>query len=209
MSDVDRPAVSRPLLIGLGSVVVIALLWLFVIGPRLGGDDDVVVAPVPTRAPATPVPSPLPGEDDSLYPETSEVFSARDPFAQLVAAEAEAGGGAAPTPGGVTPIPGGGAPGTGGGAPTGSPSPGQPGSGGGRAPRSGSSAEVGGTEIKLIDVYDGATRAVVTVNGRSYDVAEGESFARRFRLLDLSGECGTFLFGDSRFVLCEGDEIRK
>jgi hypothetical protein len=49
----------------------------------------------------------------------------------------------------------------------------------------------------------------VTVNGRSYDVAEGETFAQRFRLLDLTGECGTFLFGDSRFVLCEGDEIRK
>jgi hypothetical protein len=206
MSDVDRPAVSRPLLIGLGAVVVIAVLWLFVIGPRMGGGDDVVVAPVPTRAPLTPAPSPLP-DDDSLYPESSEVFSARDPFAQLVAAEAEAGVGAVPTPGNVAPIPGGGTPGTGGAGPSDSPSPGR--SGGGGAPRAGSSAEVGGTEIKLIDVYDEATRAVVTVNGRSYDVAEGEPFAQRFRLLDLTGECGTFLFGDSRFVLCEGDEIRK
>jgi len=197
MSDVDRPAVGRPLLIGLGVVVVIALLWLFVIGPRMGGGDDVVVAPVPTRAPVTPAPSPMP-EDDALYPENSEVYSARDPFAQLVAAEGEAGG-AAPSPGGVLP-------GTGGPTPSSSPS---PPAGGGGTPRSGSSAEVGGTEIKLIDVYDDATRAVVTVNGRSYDVAEGEPFAQRFRLLDLTGECGTFLFGDSRFVLCEGDEIRK
>jgi hypothetical protein len=187
------------LLIGLGAVVVIALLWLFVIGPRMGAENDVVVVPAPRGAPATPAPSPL-LENDSLYPENSEVYSARDPFAQLVAAEGESGG-AAPTSGGVPPI-------TGGSTPSSSPSPAASGGGSG-TPRSGSSAEVGGTEIKLIDVYDEATRAVVTVNGRSYDVAEGETFAERFRLLDLTDDCGTFLFGDSRFVLCEGDEIRK
>lgn len=199
MSDVDRPAVSRPLLIGLGAVVVIALLWLFVLGPLTGGDDEVVVAPVPTRAPVTPTPSPLP-EDDALYPENSEVYSSRDPFAQLVAGSVEGDAGS-PSPGGVPPV-------TGGPTPSSSPSPSGSGSGGGGS-RSGSSAEVGGTEIKLIDVYDEATRAVVTVNGRSYDVEEGETFAERFRLLDLTDDCGTFLFGDSRFVLCEGDEIRK
>lgn len=196
MSDVERPAVGTPLLIALGVVAVMALLWLFVIGPRMGGGDDVVVAPVPTRASVTPTPSPLP-ENDALYPENSDAFSSRDPFAQLVAGEVEPG--APASPGVVTP-------GAGGAGPSASPSP--SGSAGG-SPRSGSSAEVGGTEIKLIDVYDEATRAVVTVNGRSYDVAEGETFAERFRLLDLTDDCGTFLFGDSRFVLCEGDEIRK
>lgn len=211
MSDLDQPAVGRPLLIGLGAVVVLALVWLLVLGPRLTGGDDDLATPIvtPNRTAPAPAPSPAPGDD--LYPETTEVFAARDPFDQLVAAAAEPapgvgtpGGPPGPSTPGSTPVPTT-SPGSG---PSEGPSGGGGGGGSGR-PRSGSSAEVGGTEIKLIDVYDGATRAVVTVNGRSYDVAEGETFAERFRLLDLDGECGTFLFGDSRFVLCEGDEIRK
>ena len=210
MSDIDRPPVSRPLLIALGAAALLAVLWLLVLSPMLAGDEDVVVPP--PRARTTPE-APVPGQDgdtETLYPETTEVFAARDPFAQLVSNR----------PAGSSPIlddlqpgrspaadplpgesPGGGDGGSGGGGSS---------NGGGR-PRNGSSAQVGGTRVKLVDVYDkdGEARALVTVNGRSYDVAEGEAFGDRFRLLDLSGECGTFLFGDSRFVLCEGDEIRK
>lgn len=213
MSDLDRPPVSRGLLIALGAIVVLAVLWLLVLGPAMTGEDDTgdIVVPPVVRTPEPPVPGEeTPGDGGELYPETTEVFAARDPFAQLVSnssgSTAAPGGGTATPPGGTT------APGSSGG-----PSGGDGGSSGGSGgeptapPRSGSSADVGGTRVKLVDVYDddGEERALVTVNGRSYDVAEGEAFGDRFRLLDLSGECGTFLFGDSRFVLCEGDEIRK
>ncbi|HWH31490.1 MAG TPA: hypothetical protein VNU01_02330 [Egibacteraceae bacterium] len=219
MSDVERPAVSRNLLIGLGAIALLAVLWLLVLGPMLagdeeGGDDVVVVPPREARSPDAP----LPGEDAPdadgglLYPETTEVFAARDPFAQLVRTGPDGGGGddddggtGAGTDGGT---------GTGDGTSGGTGDGTSGGTGDGTSPErpsNGSSARVGGTTVKLVDVYteDDQERALVTVNGRSYDVAEGESFGDRFRLLDLSGECGTFLFGDSRFVLCEGDEIRK
>lgn len=74
------------------------------------------------------------------------------------------------------------------------------------------SAEVGGTTITLVDVFtddDGERMATITVNGTAYTVGEGDTFARRFRLLDISGRCTTMLFGDSRFTLCEGEHIRK
>ena len=74
------------------------------------------------------------------------------------------------------------------------------------------SAEVGGTTVTLVDVFtddDGERMATVTVNGTAYTVGEGDTFADRFRLLDISGRCSTMLFGDSRFTLCEGEQIRK
>ena len=77
---------------------------------------------------------------------------------------------------------------------------------------SGSDAQVGGTTVTLVDVFtddDGERTATVTVNGTGYNVGEGETFGRRFRLLDISGRCATMLFGDSRFTLCEGERIRK
>jgi sulfur carrier protein ThiS len=49
----------------------------------------------------------------------------------------------------------------------------------------------------------------VTVNGAGYEVREGQTFADNLRLLDISGTCATFLFGDSRFTICEGGSIRK
>ncbi|MPZ73597.1 MAG: hypothetical protein GEU74_10270, partial [Nitriliruptorales bacterium] len=75
----------------------------------------------------------------------------------------------------------------------------------------GGSAAVGGTTVTVVDVFtdDGERRATVTVNGTGYTVGEGDTFARRFRLLDISGRCSTLLFGDSRFTLCEGERIRK
>ena len=73
-------------------------------------------------------------------------------------------------------------------------------------------ANVGGTTVSLIDVFrseSGTPRATVSVNGTAYTVDEGDTFANRFRLLDVSGECATMLFGDNRFTLCEGDRVRK
>jgi hypothetical protein len=71
---------------------------------------------------------------------------------------------------------------------------------------------VGATVVRLVTIADTAdrgTRASITVNGQGFDVGEGETFATSFRVLDISGSCATLLFGDSRFTLCTGEEIRK
>ena len=51
--------------------------------------------------------------------------------------------------------------------------------------------------------------AEVRVDGTSYTVARGETFADHFKLLAASGDCVAMLFGDQEFTLCEGDEILK
>ncbi|MGI9016422.1 MAG: hypothetical protein ACR2HR_04820 [Euzebya sp.] len=40
-------------------------------------------------------------------------------------------------------------------------------------------------------------------------MSEGEVFADRFQVLDIDGLCATFLFGASRFTVCEGESIVK
>ena len=37
----------------------------------------------------------------------------------------------------------------------------------------------------------------------------GDHFADNYQLVSLEGTCGTFLLGDSRFRLCEGEEVLK
>jgi hypothetical protein len=215
MSTVDEPAVRRPLLIALGALAALAGLWFLVLAPMLNSadEDDTFVVERPPRpaaaeslgtapdsAPGT-APGAAPGEEPSagdLLPESYEVFSARDPFHELVSDDQGSGG----TPVAQPVVQPGAPDGSTGGSTDGGSEPDGSGSDG---------AQVGGTDVKLVDVYDaeGVERAIVSVNGRTHDVAEGETFAERFRMLDISGSCATILFGDSRFVLCEGEEIRK
>ena len=57
---------------------------------------------------------------------------------------------------------------------------------------------------------NGARVANVRVNDTVYEaVAPGEQFATSFKLVALDGTCGTFLFGDDRFRLCQGEEVLK
>ena len=58
MSDLDRPAVSRPLLVALGAIAGLAVLWLLVLGPMLTGEpeDDALVVPPVVRTPEAPLP---------------------------------------------------------------------------------------------------------------------------------------------------------
>lgn len=219
--------VSKGLLITLAVVVAIAVgvgLWTFVIAP-LGGDDPEPVADADADAdvevdddadggvdvdPEADGPEggdggdgdtadgDTDGEGDGDVAETIEVVNARDPF-QPLASDNDGGG--------VTPAPTGGGGGSGGGGSGGG------GSGdGGDGGDDGSQAEVGSTTVTLVDIYtgdDGVQRASVEVNDTGHDVAEGETFAERFELLDIADDCATMLFGDSRFTLCEGDRIRK
>ena len=178
-----------------------------------------------------------PGKGDGDPPaETFEVFNARDPFQQLVREPPPGGGNGGSGPGPTTPASPGTGPFDPSPSPspvptvTTSPSPGtspQPDSDGDGIPdadedadvdgdgdvdEDDKSADVGGTTVTVVDVFtddDGERKASVTVNGTGYTVGEGDEFAGRFRLLDISGRCATMLFGDSRFTLCEGDRIRK
>jgi hypothetical protein len=207
-----------------GSLVAAVALWMFVVSPLLiderattaealppvdgaPADGDLIADPVATE------PEVLGEAAADPLPETFEVFSARDPFQQLVNApaatvEAASGDGSLePLPGadGTVPV----ADGTDGTDGTGS-TDGTPDAGEEEATGL-PAATVGTTVIRIVDITttEGITRVSLTVNGSGYDVAEGETFAERFRVLDISGSCATLLFGDSRFTLCKGDEIRK
>jgi hypothetical protein len=234
VTDAAAPQVSRGLLIALGVVGGIGalfVLYTFVLSPLLTTEDlatppDDVIG-TPTEDPVAEDPLDDPAEDISPLPETFEVFTARDPFMQLVVAPVTADPadptdpttppgttppgttppGTTPpgtTPPGTTPPP----PGT---TPPGTTPPGTtpPGTQPSPAPPG---TTVGVTTVRLVDVStgpDGQPQISVTVNGQGFEVGVGDTFRDNFRVLDISGSCTTLLFGDSRFTLCTGEEIRK
>lgn len=192
MSAAESPPVSRGLLILLGVVVglaVLAALWFFVVSPLL--DEEPVAGPDPAATPEpAPEPEVTPTPEPTPVPETEEFFTARDPFQQLV------------RPAAVAPGPGDDTDGDGDtdGDTDGDPDDPAPG------------VRVGQTSVRLIEVFtdaSGVERVRVEVNGTEHTPAEGDTFAERFRVLDITNACATFLFGDNRFTLCEGETIRK
>jgi hypothetical protein len=60
-------------------------------------------------------------------------------------------------------------------------------------------------------VFDqaGTTLAVVQVGSTQYTVGAGQVFATSYKVVSLSGTCGQFLYGDSPFSLCEGEQVIK
>jgi hypothetical protein len=226
------PSRVRLLLVLLGASVIAVVVYLFLVAPLLAGapqpvaaDDAPLAATVqndpfgqdPQGDPDAP---PLEAPESTPLPETFEVFTSRDPFQQLV--DADSGGGGSTSSGTTSPgttSPGTTSPGT---TSPGTTSPGttSPGtttpgttSPGTTPPASTSppATRVGTTVIRVVEVSrtDGVERVTITVNGTGHTVGEGETFARSFRVLDITGDCATLLFGDSRFTLCAGEEIRK
>ncbi len=67
--------------------------------------------------------------------------------------------------------------------------------------------------VALLEVFADSegTVATVRVSGVVYQVREGDVFADSYQVvsLDQGTGCGEFLFGDSQFTLCEGQEILK
>jgi hypothetical protein len=69
-----------------------------------------------------------------------------------------------------------------------------------------------GTSVALLDVFqqaDGTPMAKVQVGSTVYTVGAGDGFASSYRVVSLNAPCGQFLFGDSPFKLCEGEEVIK
>jgi hypothetical protein len=186
LSERDRRTVT------IGGVIVGVALAGFLLFSLLGGGEDALPPTGPPLTPPAGSPSPEPGNGGPPI----QNFSGRDPFSVPPAlspspSPAPPGGG-----GGGSPSPGGGGGGGGGGG-TQTPSP--------TAPGGGSSQNVGGSTVVLLDIFerDGATRVQVEVDGTVYDVAIGQQFAGgRFELRSVGGNCATFLFGDERFTLC-------
>jgi hypothetical protein len=66
--------------------------------------------------------------------------------------------------------------------------------------------------VALLDVFvnNGQREANVRVNDTVYqDLEPGDAFATSYKVVLLQDKCGTFLFGDSQFRLCEGEEVLK
>jgi hypothetical protein len=207
-----------------GGVLFLFLLITKVLGGGGGGDDlsaPITVPPgsgTPRTTVTTGVAPGAPGE--APPPETFEVFSTKNPFTPLVGTPGGGGtsGGGATTGGGTvvtTPPTGGGTSVT---TPPSGTGTGTTGGGGTTATTAPPSSGGTGTEprtsqrIALLDVYDQAGKRVanVRVNSTVYEaVAPGEQFATSFQLVSLDGTCGTFLFGDDRFRLCQGEEVLK
>jgi hypothetical protein len=168
----------------IGGIVVGVLLAGFVLFSLLGGGEE-AFPPIPPTIPGAESPSPSPGVGPPI-----QSFTGRDPFSVPPALSPSP----PPTAPGGTGTP---SPSNGGGGGTGTPSP--------TAPGNGSSQNVGGSTVVLLDIFerDGVTHVQVEVDGEVFDVVVGEQFAGgRFELRSVGGNCATFLFGDEQFTLC-------
>jgi hypothetical protein len=156
------------------------LLAGFLVFSLLGGGEE-PFAPIPQTP---PIQSPSPSPGGGVPP--IQNFTGRDPFS---------------VPPALSPPPASQSPG-GGGTQTQTQSP----STSPTAPGGGSSQNVGGSTVVLLDIFqrDGATHAQVEVDGEVFDVVLGETFGPndQFELSSVSGNCATFLRGDERFTLC-------
>ena len=192
--------VGAGVLVALGVVVALPLV-------RPAPADAGVVRPVALAQPA-PTPAPTAQPAQAGLPFT--VYTARDPFEQLVELPDAGTGGVgtdAGTAAGTTASPGGGTTvitpteaATGPGTATTTPSPGS------------TAAGSGGTRIELVDVFTGSagdTQAVVTVNGTGYTVAVGQTFADAITMASAEGACAVFTVDGGPVALCEGDTVRK
>lgn len=65
------------------------------------------------------------------------------------------------------------------------------------------------SSIHLDSVSDGNDKAVFEVGGAKSEVGIGDTFATYFKLLRLeAGRCGTVQFGDERFDICQGEDVK-
>jgi hypothetical protein len=167
---------------------------LLVVRPLLGrgtGESTGTAPPPVTAASAAPTTTPQVASPSTSVVTQGAAGSVKDPFRPLVSSGATA----ATTQSGLTPA--------GSTAATGSTVP-------GAAAPSASTPGGGATadrKVTLVNVAGG--KAKVTVDGRSYTVAEGQRFASRYRAVDIGSECATFESGTTPFTLCEGEAVLK
>jgi hypothetical protein len=191
LSDRDR----RTLRIGgiVAGVLVVGLVLFNV----LGGGGATPAPPRRTTA-ASATPTTTPTVAPTTTPTPVALFTGRDPFStppQFLVATSGTGSSSSGSSSSSSSSGSGSSSSTS--TPT-SPTPTQPGGG--------SSANLGGHTVVLLDTFrvSGTDRAQVEIDGVVYNVAIGERFGpgNRFELRSVSGNCGTFVFGDESFTLC-------
>ena len=214
-------------LAGGGGLLLLLFLVTRVLGGGGGGEDLSAPITAPNRPGGTPSVTP----DTTIVPgappeETFEVFSTKNPFTPLAptgggtttGTQPPTTGGGGTTTGTQPPITGGGGttattqpPTTGGGGTTTGTQP--PITGGGTTAGTAPATEPRASQrVALLDIYeeDGRRVANVRVNDTVYEgVGPGDEFAGSFRVVSLDDRCGTFLYGDDRFRVCQGEEVLK
>ncbi|HEX6261612.1 MAG TPA: hypothetical protein VF097_02060 [Actinomycetota bacterium] len=193
---------ERNLLIVLGVVALAAVAFFFLVVRPGGAPDE--TAPTLGASPSPDLsPSPEPEEEEEEEgelprPRTPGIafFSGRDPFMPLVEDTTTTTNGGTTTTNGddggtTTPPPGNGD--------------GDDGNGGVPSEQRGESITVGGHTVTLIDIL-AIGRVQVEVDGQTYTVSPGETFADNFQLVSVQGGCANFRFGDQSFTLCEPGE---
>ena len=198
---------QRVMLAVLGGVFALVLI-VFVVRPLLTGGgggkkaSSTTLPPAPLVSTTTTVPAPAPPPGQA---ETFDMFMMKNPFTPLVGATT--GGTTGGTTGATSGV------GTGAAATSGTTTAGGSTSTGTSTGASGglATAPRRAQRVALLDVFTsgGKTLAKVRVNDTVYTVAPGDHFAENYQLVSLEGQCGTFLLGDSRFRLCEGEELLK
>ena len=66
-----------------------------------------------------------------------------------------------------------------------------------------------GATISALKISPLGNSASLKLDGKKYEVDEGETFAKSYRLYDIfNANCAGFLYGDRNAVVCEGDSVR-
>jgi hypothetical protein len=193
-----RGAGSRTFLV-VGGAVIAGLVHggvvLFVMKP---GSSEEALAPVPSGNAAAPAAPAAPAGEAAEGAQAGEQapanaatrLTSRDPFAPLVAKKPPA---PAPAPAPVAAVPAGASSATGGASSAGAPP----------AP----TPATGGT-ISALSISPLGNSVTLKLDGKKYEVDEGEQFAKSYRLYDIFNEnCAGFLYGDQNAVVCEGDSV--
>ena len=68
-----------------------------------------------------------------------------------------------------------------------------------------------GKRVSLLEIRDesGVKKAVLTVDGQTYTVGVGDTFATDFKVISLGASSGVFMYRDSVFTLAVGQSIIK
>jgi len=172
-------------------------IWLMASSGVLsfGGDQELPGAPGPGAM--APV-----GEAALAAAGGFRVSPPRDPFAPLVTAPTDTAPETSSTTGGETTTTGGGTTTTGGGTTSTT-------SGGTTTTTSPDTPT--GKRVTLLEIREegGVREAVLTVDGQTYTVRVGDTFAEDFKVISLGTSSGVFMYRDSVFTLAVGQSIIK